>query len=129
MGVETLDEQHQHFFELANAVYDLLEKQNLDRAKLETAVSEMANYAMYHLSAEEELFEQFNYPKAAEHVQMHDVYRIEVKQLFAQTRVVDESGLAEVTRRVVDFSTEWLRSHILKVDKEYSVFFKEKGIV
>jgi hemerythrin len=120
VGIEIFDEQHKHFFELTNAIYDLLEKQNLDRVKLEAAVNDMANYALYHLSSEEEAFKNYPYPDKDKHLQAHEDYRVKIRGLFNKSRIADSQQIMPLTKNVVDFASDWLMSHILLIDKGYS---------
>lgn len=78
--IKSLDEQHQNFFNLANKIFDVVEKKQISQHKLLRVVSEFGNYSLYHLSAEEEYFKKCNYEDPA-HIQAHNAYR--EKDFFA----------------------------------------------
>jgi|WetSurMetagenome_2_1015567.scaffolds.fasta_scaffold637636_2 hemerythrin-like metal-binding protein len=126
VGVGVFDEQHKHFFDLVNVCYDMISAEDFSRDKLEAAVNDMANYALYHLSAEEDAFIKYSYPFTSLHVKAHDGYRQKIKELFARSRVANDENLVAITTEVVDFASNWLLEHILSIDAQYSGFFKGK---
>ena len=126
VGVGVFDEQHKHFFDLVNVCYDMMSSGDINREKLEAAVNDMANYALYHLSAEEEAFVKYSYPLTSLHVDAHNVYRQKIRELFEKSRVASEDNLVALTTEVVDFASNWLLGHILSVDIQYSGFFEGK---
>ncbi len=61
VGIKSLDEQHQNFFNLANKILEVVAKGHISRHELLRLVSEFGNYSLYHLSTEEEYFKKCNY--------------------------------------------------------------------
>ena len=57
--VAEMDEQHKHFFSIVNEIYDLILGGDVQREKLIFHVTDLGNYAAYHLSTEEALFNEF----------------------------------------------------------------------
>jgi hemerythrin-like metal-binding protein len=127
VGVPSIDEQHQRFFAIANEIIDLVEKGGTNRQELLSILSEMGNYAFYHLSTEEYYFDKYGYPDAESHRLAHNLYREEVNKYLNRAR---EEG-ADLNRLLLEtagYSGGWLMGHILDADQKYSRFFQEKGI-
>lgn len=127
VGVKVIDEQHQHFFDIINEVYDVLEKNGDKLEHLTNVIGELGNYALYHFSTEEEFFGKFNYEGAKQHIEAHDLFREKMRQYIAEVRNhgVDTKRLAADT---ADFAKEWLSKHILAMDKKYTACFKEHSV-
>jgi hemerythrin-like metal-binding protein len=78
------------------------------------------------LSSEEEAFNEYKYPKAKDHIEAHKGYRLKIGDLYNKSRKAESSQIIPLTREVVDFATDWLMTHILSMDKEYTSFLKDK---
>lgn len=127
VGVEEFDDQHKHFFELANKVYEMADSETVSEKELDTLADEFGNYAFYHLSAEEEYFEKYGYPEAALHTEAHNVYRRKIQEHLSKLRG-GQSDLNQIAKELADFSANWLFEHILSIDQHYTKFFNSKGI-
>lgn len=124
---QMLDEQHQTFISIANDLIKLSKSDVPNIATLFEKATWLGDYAMYHLSTEEQLFKEYGYPETEEHTAAHDAFRNEAERLINMIR--DGSGNANAeTKRAAEFCNNWLLNHIMKVDKRYSQFFIEKGL-
>ena len=125
--VHLLDEQHQHYFEILNRIVDRLDPPDFDREEIRLLLSELFDYAAYHLETEEKYFAELNYPEAKPHIALHNYYRQTVAELMKQ---IDNPGqdMAAFFSKVVEFASEWFASHILVEDQKYSQFFNEHGV-
>jgi hemerythrin-like metal-binding protein len=128
LDIEIIDEQHQHFFEIVNKLYDLLEQKKTDRKILILAVEELVNYAFYHLSTEEKYFNQFSYADIGNHMKYHTMFREKANDYAARVKNVDDIVLPDLLLEIADFSKNWLSQHILIADKMYAPLFKEHGL-
>ena len=99
---------------LANKARDL-QKQTVNR---------MTDYAVKHFALEEKYMKQFAYAGYQRHKEEHD--RFTAKALELQERM-DKAGFV-LTLEILNFLRDWLRNHILKVDKEYSGHFTRNGL-
>jgi hemerythrin-like metal-binding protein len=127
VGVKIFDEQHQHYLELANQIINLADADPIDKEKLLKSISEFGNYALYHLSSEEEYFKKYNYADGETHTRSHDAYRREINKLLS--RAIYASGNnAETAQELSDFAIKWLLEHILGMDRQYAEFFQTQGI-
>jgi hemerythrin len=128
VGIPSIDEQHKHFFGIADRMIDLAEQATPVREDLVLVVGELGDYAMYHLKTEEGYFDKFAYEGAPEHVKAHDLYREEIAGYLKMAHNPG-SDLAKLAEEVAAYSINWLSNHILLMDKKYTIFFKEHGIV
>ena len=127
LGIGIIDEQHQHFFEIANQIYDTLETKQGEKEKLVLIINELKDYAFYHLATEEKYFNQFAYSDMANHMKYHTMFRVRVGEYIDRIKEADVD-IAKLAEDVTDFATNWLSNHILSADKMYAPFFKEKGL-
>lgn len=121
VGVKKFDEQHQHFFEITNNIYDLVRADTTDHDQLFAQIMELVNYAGYHLSSEEEAFEKYNYPDADSHLEAHTIYREKIQEYVQQISAPD-ADLPTIATLIADFASDWLLQHIKTVDKLYTEF-------
>ena len=127
VGIELIDEQHKHFFEIVNKAFDFISKESIARRELSDLLDELGNYALYHLGTEEEYFDSLNYPDAILHITSHNKYREMIKKYL--NRVRDEKeDMGKLIEEAASYSGNWLSQHILEVDKKYTIFFNERGL-
>lgn len=122
VGVKEIDEQHQHFFELANEILDLVNKENPARKEVFSAIEKLGNYAFYHFGTEESYFDKFNYPETTEHVAVHNEYRKSVENYMNEIRA-EGTDVFKTALEIALYSNNWLATHILKMDKKYTKYF------
>ncbi|MFA5098796.1 MAG: bacteriohemerythrin [Candidatus Paceibacterota bacterium] len=127
VGIKEIDEQHKHFFEIANGIIDLTAKENLAKEEAVKSLQELGDYAFYHLSTEESYFDKFKYQDAPLHINAHNEYREAVGEYFRKMAdpLIDIKKLAE---EMAAYSGNWLLAHIMVVDKLYTKFFNEHGL-
>lgn len=126
VDVKLIDEQHRHFFQIANSLIDLTESEDSKKEPLMFLAGELADYAFYHLGVEESYFDKFNYKEAPYHKAEHDNYRSKVQNYLNEIRN-ETANLREIAKELAVFSNDWLTHHILLVDKRYTLFFREHG--
>ncbi|EKD23587.1 MAG: hypothetical protein ACD_81C00217G0016 [uncultured bacterium] len=127
VGVQLVDEQHQHFFTIANKLIVLAREEQPDRDALFALFGELGNYALYHLSTEESFFREFAYVDAEEHIAAHNVYREMVASRFTNAISDPNADVKKLAEEMALYSGEWLQKHILVMDKKFTVFFNTHG--
>jgi len=127
LGIGVIDEQHQHFFEIVNRVYDLLEKKTDDRNEILQIINELKDYAFYHLDTEEKYFNQFAYSDIAHHMKAHTMFRVQTQEYSERIKNAKED-LSKLALEITDFAKEWLSKHIIIADKMYAPLFKAHGL-
>jgi hemerythrin len=127
LNISIIDEQHQHFFEIVNRVYDLLEKGTNDRDEIIAIINELKDYAFYHLATEEKYFNQFAYADMVNHMKAHTMFRLKAEEYSDRINNENED-LGKLALEIDDFAKTWLSHHIIIADKKYAPFFKEHGL-
>ena len=128
VGIQMIDEQHQHFFEIANRIILLTEAEHVSQEDLLELFGELGDYALYHLSTEENLFNDLDYPGKEQHIAAHDQYRDAIANQFATKLATAGTDVRAIAAEMAEYSGNWLREHIITVDKQYSAFFNEHGV-
>jgi hemerythrin-like metal-binding protein len=123
IGIDQIDEQHKELVKMVNELHRAM-KMKMGAKEAGQILTRLADYTVYHFANEETLFEQHQYPDRVAHKEYHDrlvAQVLEFKQEF-------EEGRAALSMDLMQFLTDWLRDHIMKTDRAYAPFFKEKGV-
>jgi hemerythrin len=121
--VEEMNRQHKKLIDLINELYDAMGK-GKGKEVLGKIITELLNYTVYHFTAEEKLFNQFNYPEIVAQKAMHKLFIDKVNDFKNQF----ESGRLSLSIEITDFLSEWLKKHIMIEDKKYGSFINAKGM-
>lgn len=131
-GYEVIDDQHAWLFELAARVSRIAGACPLDDAphgedvdeecepRIEDAVAEaiygLVDYATEHFADEEAIMREAHYPAASVHASLHaDLSRRLAGFVF---KYMNGQGVS--AEQIVNFFTEWLTSHIMQSDREFT---------
>ena len=128
VNVEEIDMQHKQFFKICNDLLDNRDEKSLTKDEALIMVMRLGDYASYHLGTEEELFIKSKYPDAASHIIAHHEFREKVKNLLNRLRD-EKTNTRETVNEAAIFAGEWLLNHILIMDKTYTKFFNDHGII
>ncbi|MBU3954691.1 MAG: bacteriohemerythrin [Proteobacteria bacterium] len=123
IGIHEIDEQHKELVKMINELHRAM-KVKMGAKEAGNILTRLADYTVYHFKNEETLFEKYQYPDRDAHKQYHDKLVARVLEFKSEF----EGGRAALSMDLMEFLTSWLRDHILKTDKAYAPFFKEKGI-
>ena len=121
VGVEKIDRQHRHLFEIINKLIDHSGTSG-DSGLVSETLTEMLNYAKEHFTTEEELMQEYGYPEIEQHKEQH----IYFFKTTAELSINALNNQSMVSREIVEFLKLWLTLHILKCDMKYKEFFKAK---
>jgi hemerythrin-like metal-binding protein len=118
VGVEKIDQQHQHLFELINM---LIERPVLsdDTEMVSQMLKEMFNYAREHFATEEDFMLKYDFPGYLPHKNQHEYFvrtALELGTAFMKNKSVTADEIAE-------FLVIWLKNHILKTDMKFKPFY------
>jgi hemerythrin-like metal-binding protein len=127
VGIPSIDEQHKHFFEIANKIIGLCDKENLTKEDVLPGAGELGDYAFYHLGTEEGYFDKYGYEDSAIHVAAHMQYRQAVNGYLSRIRE-ENADPRELALEMALYSGDWLLRHILIMDKKYTEFLVGKGV-
>ncbi len=123
VGIEGFDNEHKILINLLNSLHEAMIN-DPSHANTSEIIKELLNYTETHFKSEEATFEKYGYPKAQEHKDEHDYFIRQVKKFQKQ----DEEGGLAISMQLLYFMKEWIYTHIVGTDKEYSEFLNEKGV-
>jgi hemerythrin-like metal-binding protein len=121
LGVEKIDRQHQHLFEIVNKLIERSGSSE-DLGLVSEILTEMVNYAREHFTDEEVLMQKYGYPEIGSHKKQHDYFINTTAELSISFMDNKNTAADEIT----EFLKLWLTTHILKCDMKYKDFFKVK---
>lgn len=115
-GIELIDKEHARLFEIANEAYELLQNDFLyDKYdQLKAVFDELENYTKMHFADEEAYMESIDYDGIFIQRAQHKLF---VKKLEELNETDFEENQDEKLMEVLNFLTDWLYNHILKMDK------------
>lgn len=117
-GIPLIDEQHQELFRQIDILKD---RGNKDRVP--GVLRFLTDYVVKHFNDEESLHLKSRYPQAQGHRKLHENFVktfLELKAKY-ENSTGDFSTLMEVNKVIFD----WLKEHVLKVDKQFAKYYLE----
>lgn len=127
VGITTIDKHHQKLFAIIDDIEKLLQE-DADKflGKISTALNntlnELMDYTDYHFSLEESMMAKIKYNKLKEHVILHHEFIKNISEFKSQVEIV---GPSEMCVKLLDVLKQWLLTHILFVDQDYTNYFKQ----
>ncbi len=116
IGMDLIDAQHKHLFEIGNQAYALLKRglQNDKYHDINLIVEDLQNYTKYHFKCEEEYMIEINYPGYEEQKREHSNFIKELEKINLDN--VDNNEQKHV-EDLLHFIFTWIIDHILQKDK------------
>jgi len=115
VGSPTMDGHHKKLFEIINRMNEAM-KEGEASDRIRGLISELLDYTVYHFSEEEKLMEQNGYAGLAEQKRAHKIFIDKIKEYKDEA----EGDMAIfVVSKVSTTGMEWLKDHILVLDKKY----------
>lgn len=117
VGVDIIDEQHKHLFEIGNRAYEILkDKLCIDKYdKMAEVLEDLREYTKYHFKTEEDYMLEAGYER-------YFVQKVAHKNFIAKLEEYDLDDLGELADKeiedILSFIFEWVLEHILKEDKK-----------
>lgn len=119
-----IDNQHQKWIEIANELHDALMENKQSGKITEKTLDAMVEYAQFHFSYEEDFMKKINYPDLIDHKYNHSDFMSKLKQ-YQYDHLI---GKMVLNRTIMKELVNWLQDHILKGDKLYATFLKNKDV-
>lgn len=123
--VQSIDKQHQKLFEMLNELHDAM-KAGKGRQLAPAILERLVSYTQEHFAAEEAMMRQARYPDFASHKAEHDKLKNEVAKMVKDLEGGEESSMLAMP--LLDFLRDWLQTHILSRDKNYTYHLRAAGI-
>jgi hemerythrin-like metal-binding protein len=125
VGNERMDNQHRELFDI---IADLRTAMTSEDVLVEyeaewEVVERMIAYAVRHLSEEEQLLEECNYPDLAKHKEMHREFLAKILEI---EKAIENGDDAPSVEKLCDFLENWLSHHILEADRQYRPYLDPK---
>lgn len=109
------DKQHQKLFELI---------EQINSPELDPSVfRQLCDYAEHHFVLEEEYMVRLDYPHTEAHIAAHDKFRAELDSMMKNLYQYDHSFRETLSL----FLSEWLKGHVLGIDKDLEAFILKSG--
>ena len=123
VNIAEIDAQHMQLVGMLNELYEnMIGEHNTEI--LGKTLHGMVEYAGTHFSTEEKYMTEFDFPGYAEHKAEHGAFAAKAVDLLDRYEN-DPNALSLETGK---FIKEWLKQHILGVDKLYGPFLNDKGV-
>jgi hemerythrin len=116
-GNETIDQQHQHLFQIINKLYQSIESGQTKESLIDI-FDELIKDTLEHFETEETLMTQKKYMGYYKHKEDHDNLKRQVKKLRA--KVEEENEIIDI--ELLDLLKKWLTDHIREDDLEMTKF-------
>ncbi|OZG72251.1 hypothetical protein BTA51_16040 [Hahella sp. CCB-MM4] len=115
VGIKIIDDQHKVLVRIINEL-DLLLQSDFSVQQARALFGELLDYTKYHFATEERLMKIGGYKKSAldAHLKQHYQFIDEIHSLNNESIPVS----ADEAQLVMSYLTNWLKNHILKVDRQ-----------
>lgn len=121
-GIEEIDWEHRRLLNIANRLLDAMA-----RGKGEVAVRpvsrDLLRHAEEHFAHEEAYMRDMGYPGIEAHIKEHVALRKSAEEFVAALESDDPPGAVQLNALM----SHWLLDHILKLDKQYAAFSRERA--
>lgn len=116
VGVETIDEQHEMLFKIAERAFELFKNDMyVDKYdRIIAIIEELKDYAVYHFKFEEEYMLSIGYKKFLSHKAEHDEFINKVANTDLNKIDIDQNAYL---LSILEFVVNWTSDHILQRDK------------
>lgn len=121
--VKRFDDDHQELFRILNSLHDGVMARR-GQEVLQGVLNELWRYTEKHFAEEEAVMRSAGYPQLQAQIEQHRRFTDKIKELSTKYT----GGSQGLTIDALDSLTEWLKKHIVGMDKEYSDFLNAKGI-
>lgn len=124
VGVYQMDNDHKKLFSIVNKLHEAM-KDGIAEAAVAGIIKELLDYTRFHFEEEEKLMEGINYPGLSAQKSAHKMLISKIEE-FKQEAA---NGMAIfVASKLVNTAVDWLKNHILVLDKRYQEEMTSKGI-
>jgi hemerythrin-like metal-binding protein len=123
VNVGVLDQQHQELFDTVNELERAL-RVGEGNSVVDELLDKLMTYAGLHFTAEESLMERHKFPGLSTHRVLHEMFRKRMMTFLEKHRAAKPG----VSVELLLFLQTWLKTHVLKMDKQYSVFLNARGV-
>ncbi len=120
VGDFEIDQQHQKLFKMVNGLNEAMQS-GQGRAILARLLTDLVDYTEKHFAAEERAMEQADYPDLEAHREVHEKLTQQVREIVERF----QNGETGLSLEVMKFLEQWLKKHILGMDKKYGPYLRK----
>lgn len=125
VGIDAIDEDHKTFFIMANILLTAIHDNAPELDTIcQSAIAILHEYVNGHFLREERAMEKSGYPEAQSHRAQHDAFKAQVLKLADAY----QGGDKDAAKRIAELVLNWVRVHIVKVDKRYIDLIKPEHV-
>ena len=129
-GVKLIDNQHKDLLKIINKLSTSINNKSQKKDIL-SIINEFINYADYHFSTEENLFDKFDYCESDSHKKEHSFFLnefIKLKNEISGDKAYKNKTAIEISEQLFQYIINWFLTHVVGSDKKFVMLFKENGI-
>jgi len=123
VGVAELDQHHKQLINMINELYFAM-SQDRGQQLVNDIIKEMHEYAKMHFKVEESYMKQAGYLGSLQHIREHEWFVAKAQDMADRC----EKGEFVLSLEVIQFLSDWLKTHILQSDMKYAPALESKGI-
>lgn len=125
VGVDVIDNDHKKLLKLINEMGFIIQANAPSKkGAIESVISELIDYTIYHFHREEKLMEVCGYPDLEKHKRVHETLKKKV-QTYLDSYEQKPQSFEPAAIRI--FLNLWLVDHIMTMDKDYESWMQNKG--
>lgn len=131
VGIEIIDAQHRELIFRINGLVAAIKKQAC-KYTIKDTLGFLEDYAVTHFSEEERLMTEHAYPEYGAHVEQHEIF---IRNLAGLQRRLPEleggskPGSYDLSVETNHIVVDWIRSHILHVDRRLGEYLRQKNLI
>lgn len=118
VGFKQIDNEHKKLLDLLNVLHGAIQG-GAGQGLLGGVLDGLIQYASYHFTREEDLFQRSEYPAFETHRQQHQAFAAKVKKMYADFQT---DAAAVPPGQVLEFLKNWLQHHIMEVDRAFATY-------
>lgn len=124
-GIQVIDYQHKRLVNIINDLSEIQKEEDFKEELIEVVVEELKQYAKFHFSTEEKLFEKMEHTKIDDHKKKHRSFEKTLDNLLEK-----RDQYSEISDELLSFLKSWLSHHILIEDREMiDIHMTEGGLI
>lgn len=121
--IPRVDREHQGLVDVINRLHEAMQKRQT-REVIGGLLEDLVRYTKVHFTNEEALLRAKGYPELCEHQREHRFFTDKVATLQAD----HQAGRLVLGTEVMGFLKDWLLSHILGTDMQFSDYLADRGM-
>ncbi len=125
VGVNVIDSDHKKLLSMINELDFIIQAEMTPKKdSIESVISELIDYTIYHFDREEKLMAACAYPELERHKLVHESLKQQVKNYMDSFKHKPESFEPKAMRIFLNL---WLVDHIMSMDKDYESWMENKA--